>query len=218
MPATPFADTIDWDAYWAAWEEDGEEDYPAAVSGHHADLLERFIDRVAVPESAAFVGCGPGDLAAAVANAHPEFRIVGFDAAETVLARNRDTYADVPNLSFERTVLPAFDPDEAFGLVFCYATLHYVREIERALESLFGSVTPGGHLVFNYPSDAYRDAHRVAEGELRDRLQPVLEGANVLSRADLRALFDREVRDFWTAVGADGPFVRPENPCVFVEK
>jgi len=44
---------------------------------------------------------------------------VGYDAAEPVLAENREraNEGDVENVAFERAVLPAFDPDRKFDLV-----------------------------------------------------------------------------------------------------
>lgn len=218
MPDGPFADTIDWDAYWAGWEPDAEEEYAASVSGHHHDRLERFFDEVGVPETAAFVGCEPARLAAAIARAHPDTRAVGVDASSAVLDRNRATYGDLPNLSFERAALPEFPLDERFDLVFCYATLHYVGDVERALETLFAAVSAGGHLVCNYPNPAYREAHQDAQGELRERLHLPLSGANLLTRRAIEDCLDREVRDFWATVDAEGPVVRPENPCVVAEK
>lgn len=212
----PFADTIDWDAYWREGR-DADADYPADVAAGKFELLERFFERVGVPDDAAFVGCGPGDLPAAVAASYPGTLVVGYDAAASVLAANRDRH-DRPNLAFERAVLPAFDPGRQFDLVYCYATLHYVREAEAAVEALYRHVRPGGHLVCHYPNEATRRTHRDATGALAERFALVRAGANLLSRERVADLLDADVRDYWALVDADGPFVRPENPCVAVSK
>lgn len=216
--ASPFADTIDWNEYWRAWDEDSDEAYAASVSGGHFERLERFFDLVGVLDDAAFVGCGPGTLAKSVAAAHPETHVVGYDAAESVVAMNREARSGHPNLSFRIAVLPGFDVGRRFDLVFCYATLHYVRDSERAVENLYRHVRQGGHLVCNYPNEAYREAHRDVEGELRERLTVAVEGENLLSRHRIADLLAAEPRDFWEVIDAEGPFVRSSNPCLVVEK
>lgn len=213
-----FTDTIDWDEYWQNWSDDATEEYAASVSGGHFERVARFFEQVGVPDDAAFVGCGPSSLAVKLARAYPNTQIVGYDAATSVIERNREKYADLPNITFERAVLPNFDIDQQFDLVFCYATLHYVRESERAIENLYARVRPGGHFIFNYPNEAYQSDHQDVEGQLRERLQLPINGENLLSEEKITNTLDGNVRDFWNVVDADGPFVRPANPCLIVEK
>jgi SAM-dependent methyltransferase len=162
------AETIDWDRYWA--EADDEDREGATPSDHHAtDVVARFIDATGVPDAFADVGCGTGRVAFDVAERHPETTVVGYDAAEEVLAENREraraarSAAERPsgdqprvrergieNVDFDRAVLPEFDPGREFDVVFSYFTLCYVADVERALERLYDAVAPGGYLVFNY--------------------------------------------------------------------
>lgn len=213
-----FTDTIDWDEYWRDWTEDEHEEYTASVSGGHFERLDRFFEHVGVPDDAAFVGCGPSSLSVMVATAYPQMQVVGYDAAKPVIERNCEEYADLSNISFRQAVLPNFEVNRQFGLVFCYATLHYVRESESAIENLYERVCPGGQLIFNYPNKAYQESHQDAEGQLRERLQLPIEGENLLSREGITDVLDVDVRDFWNFVDAEGPFVRPSNPCVIVGK
>jgi SAM-dependent methyltransferase len=211
-----FEGTIDWDAYWR--DPPTDPDYPASVSANKADDLDRFFDIVGTPADAAFVGCGDGTLAARVATTDPGTDVVGYDAARTVVRRNRREYADVPNLSFETAALPWFDVDRRFDLVFSYATLHYVAAVEAAVEAMADRLRQGGHLVFTYPNEAFRAAHADAVGRTRERFEFVVEGRNVTSRAALADRLETAGRDFWALVDADGPYVRPENPCLVVER
>ena len=213
-----FTDTIDWDRYWQDRSEDASEEYTASVSGGHYERVARFFDQVGIPDDAAFVGCGPSSLSVKIATKFPDMHVVGCDAAWSVIKENRDEYAGLSNLTFEQAILPTFDIDQEFDFVFCYATLHYVREIERAIENLYAHVRSDGHFVFNYPNRAYQDDHQGAEGQLRERLQLPINGENLLSQERIADILDADVRDFWEFVDTDGPFVRPANPCVIVDR
>ena len=213
-----FTGTIDWDEYWGNWSEETPEEYTASVSCGHYKRVIRFFDRVGVPDDVAFVGCGPSSLSVKIATEFPNMHVVGYDAAWSVIEKNREEYAGLSNLTFEQAMLPIFDIDQEFDFVFSYATLHYVREIERAIEELYAHVRPNGHFVFNYPNRAYRNDHQDAEGQLRERLQLPINGENLLSQERIADVLNADVRDFWEFVGVDGPFVRLANPCVIVDK
>jgi SAM-dependent methyltransferase len=73
---------------------------------------------------------------------------MGYDAASSIIEENQLEYADLPNIAFDQAVLPSFDVYQQFDFVFSYATLHYVRESERAIENLHDHVRTGGRLVF----------------------------------------------------------------------
>jgi len=162
-------DTIDWDRFWT--EADEAERAAATASAHHAsETLRAFLDaRVPDLDSLADVGCGPGNVAFDVAGRYPDATAVGYDAAGSVVAENRERVRnrDAGNLRFERAVLPEFDPDRTFDVVFCYATLGYVADPERAIRALYDAVEPGGYLVCSYPNTlAQAHYRRVAEALL----------------------------------------------------
>ena len=213
-----FTDTIDWDKYWQKWEDEGDEENGTSVSGGHFELVERFIERVGIPTDAAFVGCGPGILAAKVATAYPEMQVVGYDAAESIIKYNREEYQDVANLSFDKEILPEFTIDQHFDLVFTYGTLHYVQKSEWAIKKLYEHVRIGGHLICHYPNHKCHESRQSDEGWNRERFQLVIDGENILSQDRIAEFLDAEVRDFWDFVDAEGPFVRPSNACVVVDK
>lgn len=207
--------TIDWDRYWA--EADEQQRADSAPGGEHApDVLVEFLDEIG-GDSLADVGCGPGRTVFEVAERRPEVTVVGYDAAESVLAENRERARErgVRNVRFEQAALPEFDPSRTFDVVFSYFTLCYVREVERALRSLYDTVAPGGYLVFNYLNPDARECCLTAAdspGEHADnpfvfdpdrfteRFRALLDGDSVLSRERVADALDVEPVDAWTVV------------------
>jgi len=117
--------------------------------------------------------------------------------------------------------------------VYCYATLHYVADIERALSSLYGRLRDGGHLVFNYPNRLTRaDYERMVDPDVdhdgppigdadafRERFGLVFAGENLLSYERIHDVLGTWPRSFWSAVEApDEPWYGRSNPCVYVPK
>lgn len=205
-------DTVDWNRYWTEADEADREH--ATPSAHHArDLLDDLFAEKGVPDSFASVGCGPGVVAFHVAERHPETTVVGYDAAESVLAENRERAREegVENARFEQAVLPGFDPGRRFDLVFCYGTLCYVPESERALRALYDAVAPGGHLVLGYTNRLARahycrrleadDDEAGLSGEEREefeeRFRLVLDGETTLSYRQIHDAVGTWPRSFW---------------------
>jgi len=230
--ATP--DTIDWHSFWTDADEGDRAD--AAPSAHHAtDAVVDFLAETGRPDAVADVGCGPGHVALAVAEQYPEADVVGYDAAEPVLAENRERARDrSADVDFERAVLPEFDPDREFDLVFSYFTLCYVREVEQALRAMYDAVAPGGCLVFNYQNRLAR-AHwqRMADnpeeflGEdsqfdadrFEQRFRLLLDGENLLSYDRIHDALGTWPRSVWSVI--DKPDTRwawRHHPLVFVPK
>jgi len=119
---------------------------------HVPELLADFVAEKGVPDAFASVGCGSGPVAFDAAERRPGTSVVGYNAAESILAENRRRAreSELENLEFEKAVLPEFEPDREFDLVLCCGTLCYVSESTRVLRSLYGAVAPGGHLVVGY--------------------------------------------------------------------
>lgn len=118
MPETQYDGTIDWDQYWAAADDPVGDDANGSLQ-RLVEPLCTFIDERGVPDRYADVGCGGGGLAFTVADRHPDTAVVGYDAAEPVVAQNRRHAArgEYPAVRFEQTVPPEFAPDRQFELV-----------------------------------------------------------------------------------------------------
>lgn len=230
---TTHPESIDWNRFWA--EADEADRNGATPSTHHAiDLLDAFFEEKGVPASFADVGCGPGDVAFAMADSHPETSVVGFDAAETILEENRRRAQGHENLSFETTVLPDFDPDRQFGVVFCFGTMAYVEQSARALQRLYGAVEPGGYLVLSYINERGRNhfqqvvdqpEQRLAEDDgfeperFARRFRLVLDGKSTLSYRSIHEAVGTWPRSFWEFTEKpDEPWAWNHVPLVWVPK
>lgn len=228
-------ETIDWNRFWT--DADDEDRDGATPSSHHVPgLLAEFVAETGVPDSFASVGCGPGVVAFDVAERHPETTVVGYDAAEPILAENRQRARErgVENVRFERAVLPAFDPGRQFDIVLCFGTLCYVAESERALDNLYEAVAPGGHLVVGYTNRLGRAHYRRVvenppEGEdgtpevdperFARRFRLVLDGESILSYERIHDALDTWPRSFWSVTEKpEGRWAWRNHPLVYVPK
>jgi len=235
MPDATFDTTIDWTDYWTDADE-ADRAGAAPAEQYTLSPLRSFLEAVETPGSVADVGCGPGTVAFALAQEWPETTVVGYDAAEPVLATNRTRARrqSLSNLSFERAVLPEFDPGESFDLVTCFHTLVYVEEIEDALAALYDAVAPGGHLVFTY-HNRFAHAHfrQIAEnphdhlGEespwdpdrFADRFELLIEGENLLSHERIHDTLGTWPQSIWSVAGDEDRYPAwRHNPMVYVPK
>jgi trans-aconitate methyltransferase len=222
-------ETIDWGAFWA--DADDEDRESANAAAHHAvDLVPDFAAERGAPTTVADVGCGGGALTFALADRYPDAEVVGYDAAASVLAENRERAADrdPSNLAFERGVLPDFDPGRQFDLVACCHTLEYVADSETALRSLYDAVAPGGDLVLTYTNDLGR-AHygrvlddppeEVDPQRYAERFGLVVDGESTLSYDAIHDALGTWPRSFWSVVDKpDERWMWRNHPLVWVPK
>ncbi|ERH10817.1 MAG: methylase involved in ubiquinone/menaquinone biosynthesis [halophilic archaeon J07HX64] len=235
MTQRQFETTIDWTDFW----EDANEDRrtkTAPAAQFTLDPLRSFVETKGAPGSVADVGCGPGTVPFVMAEQFPAATVVGYDAAEPVLAENRDRAEREghANLAFEQTVLPSFDPDRSFDLVTCFYTLMYVEEIEAALAALYDAVAPGGHLVVTYHNRyAHRHFRTMAEdphehlgpespwdpNNFEDRFELLIEGENLLSHERIHEILGTWPQSIWSVAGEDERYEAWRyNPMVYVPK
>jgi len=234
MIGPAYQGTIDWDSYWQDADDVAADDANGSAE-HLLDPLTEFVETTGVPDAHADVGCGGGALAFAVADRYPETDVVGYDAAESVVRANRRRARapDAPDVRFERTVLPAFDPGRSFDLVTAFFTLCYVADPERALRNLYDAVAPGGCLVLTYHNRlaqslfetfaAAPEAHLPEDGAwdpetFADRFELVVEGENLLSYDRIHDVLGTWPRSVWSAVDAERYRAWRQNPLVYVPK
>ena len=161
--------------------------------------------------------------------------VVGDDAAEAVLAENRKRARSAGvDVAFERAVLPEFAPDRQFDIVSCLFTLGYVADVERALESLYDAVEPGGYLIVHYynrlAQARYRtiaeSPHEFLEADspwhpetFADRFELVITGENVLSYERIHDILGRWPQSvFSVAEDAERYGAHRYEPLVYVPK
>ncbi|WP_227353184.1 class I SAM-dependent methyltransferase [Haladaptatus salinisoli] len=210
---------MDWERFYRR----ADYDRCAYIGGERmADLAGRLFDRVGTPDDFASVGCGPAVVPFRLAERYPDTEFFGFDLSETVVRDNNEkaTVEGVENLQFAVGSLPDLDTDRQFDVVYCVATLYFVEEPRRAIESLYARVRDGGHLVLNYPNEASREQFdEEFEGRKRESFELVLSGANLISEDVVREVTGAETRNYWELVGAeDEEFADSATPCVVAEK
>jgi trans-aconitate methyltransferase len=108
------------------------------------------------------LGCGTGDLAAAIAGRGAT--VVGLDASAEMLAAARAKY---PEVEFVRGDAADFRFDQPFDTVFSNAALHWVADADGAARSIAGALRLGGRFVAEFGGRGNIDAiidgvHRAA--------------------------------------------------------
>jgi SAM-dependent methyltransferase len=117
------------------------------VAAQRAEFLRALGPRPA--ERVLDVGCGPGFLAAAIAEAvGAEGAVEGIDISEPLLAVARQHCADRPRVTFrtaDASRLPF--PDGAFDAAVSTQVLEYVPDVDRALAEVHRVVRSGGRIL-----------------------------------------------------------------------
>jgi ubiquinone/menaquinone biosynthesis C-methylase UbiE len=104
--------------------------------------------RAGLPEQARVldVGTGPGRLARALADGHPQWTVDGLDLDPEMIAyaKSRDVAASVSFAVGDVADLPY--PDGSFDLIVSSMSQHHWTDVEGALRSLRRVLRPGGRL------------------------------------------------------------------------
>ena len=113
---------------------------------------EMFIQTDVCPQAGDAIldlGCGTGDLAALVG---PEGKVIGVDPDKERIQLARKTHSDIKNISFVEGSASNFPGmgAERYDIIFCNAALHWIPEKEQAFKNMFGSLSEGSKIAFNY--------------------------------------------------------------------
>ena len=210
---------FDWDDYWRSGAK-GDRDQMSMGARNMARRLNTFIEGKGIRTLADF-GCGAGETLFILAREHPDLEFRGFDVSIVAVDRNRSRAGELktPNIWFEREDVRDISTEERFDLVLCIATLHYIKDIRKALRDLYARVDHGGFLIFNYPNRpsmyGFRDWIEKEAPELRNRYRLVLGGENLLTLDDIKETLGKRPVNFWRAVGEQPSRL---NMCVYLEK
>lgn len=93
-------------------------------------------------ESILDLGCGTGELTAQLAEKGAA--VTGLDASAAMINSAR---AHFPDLTFEVGDATTFSLPQQFDAIFSNATLHWVREKEKAIARMYAQLKKGGRLV-----------------------------------------------------------------------
>src|SRR5215208_3858669 len=93
------------------------------------------------------LGCGFGWFAR-WAKMHGAAHVLGLDISENMIARATADTSD-PGIKYAIADLDHLDlPEASFDLAYSSLAFHYVRDFERLVRTVHGSLTSGAHLVF----------------------------------------------------------------------
>ena len=98
-------------------------------------------------------GAGEGGVALAIAARHPKIRVEAVEASATNvrMARRLNRFS---NVAFHQGLLEEVHlrfPPSSFDLVYSFAVLEHVRDVEATLQSIFTVLRPGGRFCFVVP-------------------------------------------------------------------
>lgn len=134
---------VDYDAGWRRWD-DMVRHSPAPW--HRRRIVVETARPIAF-RTVLDVGCGPGEMLAALRDAFPDRAYTGMDLSEEVVAINA---ARFPEIEFRRGDIEDAGLGRRFDLVVCSEVLEHCADPARALANL--RELTAGHLILTVPS------------------------------------------------------------------
>jgi trans-aconitate 2-methyltransferase len=108
------------------------------------------------------LGCGPGNLTAALARRWPDATVVGVDSSpEMIAAAQADEECRLPNLSFALSDVWDWQPERPVDVLTCNAVLQWVPGHDELLLRWADQLAPGGWLAFQLPGNFDQPSHAV---------------------------------------------------------
>ncbi|MDG5759886.1 methyltransferase domain-containing protein [Natronococcus sp. A-GB1] len=122
------------------WDATAYDDDHSFVYEYGADLLELL--EPTADERVLDLGCGTGELTAAVSDAGAT--AVGLDSSAEMIATAREAH---PDCSFVHADATTFAAEEPFDAVLSNAALHWIDDQDAVLETVRDALRPGGRFV-----------------------------------------------------------------------
>jgi trans-aconitate 2-methyltransferase len=137
------------------------------------------------PRSVADLGCGPGNLTAALARRWPGAAVVGVDnSPEMIEAATRDAASGAANLTFQLGDVWDWRPAHPVDVVVCNAVLQWVPGHQELLLNWADLLSRGGWLAFQLPGNFGQPSHAiVAELARSPRWRALLSAAQLNRQA-----------------------------------
>lgn len=129
------------------------------------------------PGFVADIGCGPGELTAALARRWPSAEVLGVDNSPQMLAEAEKVRADMglARLRFEQCDAQTWEPDRPVDVLVSNALLQWIPDHEPLLVRWANALSPSGWLAVQMPGNHDNAAHAVLRELLRsDRWRPLL--------------------------------------------
>ena len=151
--------------------------------------LEREVALVR-PRRVLDAGSGEGGVAMALGARHPEIQVEGVEVSATnaKIARQLNRF---PNVRFRQGLAEEVDryfPPASFDLVYSFAVLEHVRDVDQTLRAIQTVLRPGGRFAFVVPMHELR-----ATGPIPDYtpIHGYADHCRVFTETELRERFGR---------------------------
>jgi trans-aconitate 2-methyltransferase len=115
------------------------------------------------PRYVADLGCGPGNLTAALAERWPGATVTGVDNSAEMIAAARATVPTAANLSFEVGDVRHWQPGRPVDVLVCNAVLQWVPGHDEILLRWADQLAPGGWLAFQLPGNFDQPSHEIVK-------------------------------------------------------
>jgi trans-aconitate 2-methyltransferase len=136
------------------------------------------------PAFVADLGCGPGNLTAALAGRWPAAEIVGVDNSPEMIAAARDRARGHGRLSFVLGDVRDWRPERQVDVLLCNAVLQWVPGHMDVVRQWPGLLSPGGWLAFQLPGNFSQPSHAILRDlAASDRWAPLLRGVELNRQA-----------------------------------
>jgi trans-aconitate 2-methyltransferase len=121
------------------------------------------------PRYVADLGCGPGNLTAALAQRWPGATLVGVDSSPEMIATAQASTVragegqEAPNLSFALCDVWDWRPEQPLDVLVCNAVLQWVPGHDELLLRWADFLAPGGWLAFQLPGNFDQPSHEIVK-------------------------------------------------------
>ena len=140
----------------------------ARFAAERAQPFWDLVELIQLPSCGAFgrcvdLGCGSGELTAAVTEKLNILEMVGVDSSDAMLAEARTQLgASDSRLRFAKGDIAKWSGRGDHELVIANASLHWLPDHAGVLARWWAALEPGGQLAVQVPANADHESHRVA--------------------------------------------------------
>jgi trans-aconitate 2-methyltransferase len=120
------------------------------------DLVQRIA--LAHVETAADIGCGPGNSTEVLRERYPSARIEGVDSSTDMIQAARKR---LPDIVFDVADIRQWRPKEPLDVILANAVLQWIPGHETLVPALIAKLKPGGALAVQIPDNLEESSHRL---------------------------------------------------------
>ena len=128
------------------------------------DLVQRI--PLAHVETAADIGCGPGNSTEVLRERYPQAHIIGLDSSPDMIQAARKR---LPGVAFEVADIREWRAKEPLDVILANAVLQWIPDHETLLPALIGKLKPGGALAAQMPDNLDEPSHRLMARDRKRR-------------------------------------------------